>query len=55
MIKKNIKYLCKQHNIRIKDLEKELNIKNNGLSRDYFFRNVKLSQLESISKSLNPA
>ena len=53
VIKNNIKYLCKQHKVRIKELEKELNIKNKGLSRAYFYKNVKLSQLESIANRFN--
>lgn len=53
VIKNNIKYLCKIHKIKIKDLEQELKIKNKGLSRVYFYKNVKLSQLESIAKRFN--
>ena len=53
VIKNNIKYLCKVNKVKIKDLEKELNIKNKGLSRVYFYKNVKLSQLESIAKRFN--
>lgn len=53
VIKNNIKYLCKINKIKIKDLEQELKIKNKGLSRVYFYKNVKLSQLESIAKRFN--
>lgn len=53
VIKKNIKFLCKLNKIRIKELEKELNIKNKGLSRAYFYKNVKLSQLENIANRFN--
>lgn len=53
IIKSNIKYLCKLNKVKIKDLETELGIKNKGLSRAYFYKNVKLSQLESIANRFN--
>lgn len=50
MIKKNIKYLCKLHNIRIKDFEKIIGIKNSGLSRAYFYKSIKLSTISKIAE-----
>ena len=53
MIRKNIKYLCKTNNVKVRDLEKELNIKNNGLSRDYFYNSIKLATIQKIANKFS--
>lgn len=53
MIRKNIKFLCKENQIMVKDLEKEIGIKNNGLSRAYFYKSIKLLTLQKIAKKFN--
>lgn len=53
MIRKNIKFLCKEHQIMFRDLEKEIGIKNSGLSREYFYKSIKLSTIQKIAKKFN--
>lgn len=49
MIRKNVKFLCKQNHIKLRDLETELKIKSMGLSRVWFYKTIKVNQLTQIA------